>query len=109
MRDLFGKPVLLPVGLGPSLLGQFAGVFVPFAVTTDASDPVAQRLTVMRVTPGALRPKVGDLDLSPRQFDRYQELAGQGMRQELAKLMLSPGFSALEPGQKQLRQIANPP
>jgi len=96
MRDLFGKPMLLPVGLGPSLLGQIAGIFVPFAVTTDANDAVAQRLTAMRYTTGALRPKIGDLDLSPRQFDRYQELAGQGMRQELAKLMLSPGFATFD-------------
>ena len=94
-RDLFGNKMLLPPALGQALLGPLAGVFVPFATTTDMKDPVVQRLTEMRYSSNAVRAKIGDVDLSPRQFDRYQELAGQGLRQDLARLMLSPGFDTL--------------
>jgi hypothetical protein len=93
-RDLFGNKILLPPGLGASLLGPLAGLFIPFAVSTDKDDPVANRLTGMRFQHSPLRPQISGIELTPGQFDRYQVLAGDGLRQELAKLFLQPGFNA---------------
>lgn len=96
-RDLFGNKILLPVGLGESLLGRLAGLFIPFAASTDMNDPVAKRLTEMRFKHDHLRPQIAGVELNAKQFDRYQQLAGEGLRQELAKLMVEPGFNASSP------------
>lgn len=92
-RDVWGRPIVNAGGIGPDFLS-------PVWVSEALKDPVNHELMQTDYAPGTLSRKVGDRELTPQEYDRYQELAGGLSHERLTTLVTSPQWKGLDSEQK---------
>jgi hypothetical protein len=106
-RNIFGEPILLQGGLGHDLVS-------PIYTSTVKDDVVSAEIARHRINvsmpsrviegrrPPSIRleaPRaIEGVELSPAQYDRYVQLAGAGLRDELAALIESPVYQSASDG-----------
>lgn len=94
-RDAFGEPVQTK---------EKAGFIFPIAISQQSDDPVrleAKRLGVS-VAPapkklhiGSGTGQIGDVELTPEQKDKYEEVSGRLAHEVMANVMASPAWAEL--------------
>lgn len=89
MRDVWGRPIVNAGGIGPDFLS-------PVWVSEALNDPVNHELMQTEYAPGKLPKKVGGQELTPEEYDRYQELAGGLSHERLTALVTSPNWRKLD-------------
>ncbi len=92
-RDVWGRPIVNSGGIGPDFLS-------PVWVSEALKDPVNHELMQTDYAPGTLSKKIGDRELTPQEYDRYQEMAGGLSHERLTALVTSPEWKALDSEQK---------
>lgn len=103
-RNLFGEVVSLSGGLGPDLIS-------PIYTSTLKDDPVSQEIARHRVDislpsrtlEGRRHSSMQDrgvegVELSPKEYDRYARLAGEGLRADLKDVIASGGYQSASDG-----------
>lgn len=88
-RDVWGRPIVSAGGIGPDFLS-------PVWVSEALKDPVNHELMQTDYAPGQLSKKVGGRELTPQEYDRYQELAGGLSHERLTALVTSPRWRELD-------------
>ncbi len=88
-RDVWGRPIKSQGGLGPD-------AFSPIWISKALNDPVNHELMQLDYAPGHPSKKVGGVELSPEQYDRYVAMAGEGAHKGLTALVGSPGWRAMD-------------
>jgi hypothetical protein len=89
-RDVWGQQVVSEGGVGPDIVS-------PIYTSTAKDDSVNQAMLRAGVSVGPLQRRVGGVELSPEQYDRYQALAGKNAYTGLSQLVRSPQWSGLDP------------
>lgn len=89
-RDVWGQQVVSEGGVGPDIVS-------PIYTSTAKDDSVNQAMLRAGVSVGPLQRRVGGVELSPEQYDRYQALAGKNAYTGLSQLLRSPQWSGLDP------------
>jgi len=95
-RDIWGEIIKSDDGLGPDWLS-------PVWTSEQLNDPVNRELLGIDYAPGYPSKKIGGSngrELSPAEYDRYQELAGKGSHGALTELVRAPGWKAMDEGAK---------
>ncbi|KKK64561.1 hypothetical protein LCGC14_2982950, partial [marine sediment metagenome] len=91
-RDIFGEKIRARIGLGDNVLGRMVGMFFPFDYSGETDDPVAKELVKIGYKSTPLSLRRDGVELSYPQLNRLAELSGKGLRKELAKMFLNPGY-----------------
>jgi len=100
-RNMFGDVVVLEGGLGPDIMS-------PVYTTTIKKDSVIEEMIAQEAAPPMVRRKIGGVELTPEQYDRYILLAaGEGgeryaglptLKSALKSLMQTSGYKAQTDG-----------
>lgn len=93
VRNLWGDPVLLGGGLGPDLIS-------PIYTSTEVSSPVDEEILANRVSIRMPYRQIDGVELSPKEYSRYVELAGnaakddtgRGLKETLEDVIQSPEY-----------------
>jgi hypothetical protein len=93
VRNVWGEPILLEGGLGPDLIS-------PVYTSTDKHDATTEELLRLKVYPSWLKPEINGVKLTPRQHDRYSEMAGKTAKRALDRVIASEGYGRLPDFQK---------
>lgn len=93
-RDVWGREVVNEGGVGPDIIS-------PIYSSTAQDDPVNQELMRAGVSVGFPQKKIGGVELTPEQYDRYHALSGQAAYTELSALVRSSGWKAMDDEDKQ--------
>lgn len=93
-RDVWGREVVNEGGVGPDIIS-------PIYSSTAQDDPVNQELMRAGVSVGLPQKKIGGVELTPEQYDRYHALSGQAAYNELSTLVRSSGWKAMDDDAKQ--------
>jgi endonuclease YncB( thermonuclease family) len=88
-RDVWGGEIRNQGGLGPD-------AFSPVWISEALNDPVNHELMQLDYAPGTPGKKIGDRELTPEEYDRYQELAGKASHAALGHLVASPAWKAMD-------------
>lgn len=88
-RDVWGRPVESEGGVGPDFVS-------PIWQSTAQNDPVNRELLGIDYAPGDVKREVGGRKLTPKEYDRYKELAGQFRYQNIRQLITSPGWMNMD-------------
>ncbi len=88
-RDVWGRPIKSEGGLGPD-------AFSPIWISKALNDPVNHELMQLDYAPGHPSKKVGGVELSPEDYDRYVAEAGQSAHKSLTDLVGSPQWKAMD-------------
>jgi endonuclease YncB( thermonuclease family)/transcriptional regulator with XRE-family HTH domain len=89
-RDMFGEPITR--GTTGSGVGDFLN---PVYTSKQKNDPVAQAIAASGATIGPLNRNVGGVKLNDKQYDQYQQLAGQLTRFYIQDVVSGPSFRAM--------------
>jgi endonuclease YncB( thermonuclease family) len=92
-RDIWGEPLQRDNQVGPDGL-------MPFRVTAMQSDPVSAELVRLREFPSMPQKQITDargdkIDLTPKQYDEFVQLAGKPAKVALAQEMASPQWRSM--------------
>ncbi len=87
-RDIWGEPIKLDGAFGPDLVS-------PIYETQLKNDPVNQALLRIGYFPSTLSRKIGGVQLSDKQYDDYQRIAGRLAHTALVQLVGIPSFALL--------------
>lgn len=99
-RDIFGEILEAGQFWGPAIAS-------PIYLKKEKDDPVVNELLALEIYPGKPERKIGGVELTPEQYDRYVELSGKMARDELDVLVASPNYqNALPFMQQQLLKSA---
>lgn len=82
-RDVWGDPIVRESPLSP-----IATLGIP-------NDPVRLEVDRLKMSIGAPTKKIGGVELTPQQYDRYQEVAGRLAHERLLKLIGQPAWKRL--------------
>lgn len=93
-RDIWSAPVMNEGGVGPDIVS-------PIWQSTAKDDPVNRALLDAGVSVGAPSKKIGDRELSPTEYDRYEALAGPRMKAAAAQIVSSPEWPRMDDEAKQ--------
>ena len=88
-RDVWGREVVNPGGVGPDWLS-------PIWASKQLNDPVNHELMQLDYAPGYPSKKVGGVELSPEQYDRYVAMSGKRSHRGLSVLVASPEWRAMD-------------
>jgi hypothetical protein len=88
-RDVWGRAIVNEGGIGPDFLS-------PVWVSKALNDPVNHELMQVDYAPGMVPRKVGGVDLTAEQYDRYQKLAGGRAHAALSTLVTSREWRAMD-------------
>ena len=88
-RDVWGRPIVNEGGIGPDFLS-------PVWMSKALNDPVNHELMQLDYAPGLVPRKVGGVELTAEQYDRYQELAGGRSHAALSTLVTSREWRAMD-------------
>jgi hypothetical protein len=101
-RNLWGEPITLPPGLGPDIIS-------PIYVSTRKESPVDEEIIRNKIKVGMPSKQVSGVDLTPQEYSRYVELAGNaaknpstglGCKETLEKLVKSPDYKKASDGEE---------
>ncbi|MFZ5791861.1 MAG: hypothetical protein ACOY3L_14310 [Pseudomonadota bacterium] len=87
-RDIWGEPIELGGSAGPDLIS-------PIYTNRLTHDPVAQELLSLGIWPSKLDRKIRGVDLTDKQYDDYQRIAGRLTKFMLDNLVRSPGWGQI--------------
>ncbi|MXO72364.1 thermonuclease family protein [Alteraurantiacibacter buctensis] len=87
-RNIWGAPITDQGGVGPDIVS-------PIWQSEAARDPVNLELMRLDYAPGYPQRKVGGVELTPEEYDRYLALSGQAAHDELARLVRSQEWRAM--------------
>lgn len=93
-RDVWGREVVNEGGVGPDIIS-------PIYTSTAMDDPVSRELAEAGVSVGLPQKKIGGVELSPEQYDRYHAVSGQRGYAAVSALVRSPRWKALDDEGKQ--------
>jgi hypothetical protein len=85
-RDVWGQQITRGGALGPDILSTIY-------TSREKNDPVARELIAIGYFPGQLSRKIGGIELTGEEYDRYQKVAGVLTRQALAKVIQHESWS----------------
>jgi hypothetical protein len=88
-RDVWGNEVVNEGGVGPDIIS-------PIYTSTAINDPVNRAMLASGATVGFPQRKVGGVELTPEQFDRYKTLSGKGAYDALSNIVRTPQWSAMD-------------
>ncbi|WP_324741609.1 thermonuclease family protein [Tsuneonella sp. CC-YZS046] len=88
-RDIWGREIVYEGGVGPDFLS-------PVWVSEALKDPVNHELMQTEYAPSPLRRKVAGRELTPEEYDRYQEVSGNQAHAELTDLVKSSAWKAMD-------------
>jgi hypothetical protein len=87
-RDLFGKPIELGGSLGPDILS-------PIYMSQNENNKAAEEMVRLGMGAGGPERKIETIELSPKQYDEYSRLAGEGLQQYMETLIASKEYQGL--------------
>lgn len=93
-RDVWGREIVSEGGVGPDIVS-------PIYTSTAKDDPVNKELAKAGVGVAPPSKKIGGVELSPEQYDKYHALSGQAAHAELSKLVTSSEWKAMDDEDKQ--------
>lgn len=93
-RDVWGREIVSEGGVGPDIVS-------PLYQNTAKDDPVNQELLKAGVSVGLPQRRVGGVELSAQDYDRYQALSGQRAYSGVSQLVRSEGWKSLDDEGKQ--------
>lgn len=88
-RDIWGREIINEGGLGPDIVS-------PVWTSQALDDPVNRELMQLGYAPGYPSRKVGGRELTPEEYDRYQEAAGKSAHAGMSELVISPAWKAMD-------------
>ncbi len=88
-RDIWGQPIVNQGGVGPDIVS-------PLWKSRAANDPVNLALLQIDYAPGYPSRKIGGQELTPEQYDAYLAQSGQLAHDELARVVTSPEWQAMD-------------
>lgn len=87
-RDAFGRQIATDGGLGPDIIS-------PIWASTERPDTTVDALLAVGAHVPAPSKKVGGRELSPAEYDRWQQIAGAAVKPQLDALVGVTGWNAL--------------
>lgn len=93
-RDVWGEPIRREGSAGPDVLS-------PFYQSAIKDDPVTAEMVRLKVFPAPLDRKMDGNELTPKQYDDYQRVAGRLAKMQLSQIVGQEGWTDLP---EQLRQ-----
>lgn len=93
-RDVWGREIVSEGGVGPDIVS-------PIYTSTAKDDPVNRELAKAGVSVGLPQRRVGGVELSPEQYDRYHALSGQRAYSGISQLIRSERWRSLDDEGKQ--------
>lgn len=93
-RDVWGLEIVSEGGVGPDIVS-------PLYTSTAKDDPVSRELLKAGVSVGLPQRKVGGVELSAADYDRYHALSGQRAYSAISQLVRSERWKALDDDGKQ--------
>lgn len=92
VRDLWGNAIKREGALGPDAIS-------PIYTSTEKNDPLLRELDSPGLYPAKLDRQIRGVDLTTRQYDDYQRVAGKLMRNNLESVVNSmPQWGSIAPG-----------
>lgn len=95
-RDVWGEPIVSQGSAGPNMIS-------PIYETRMNTDPVNQALLKLNIYPSKLQRKIRGVELTDKQYDDFQRIAGRMAKIRLDALV-TPGFTKI-PEQSQAEVI----
>lgn len=93
-RDIFGQAIRKDGAVGPDIVS-------PIFQSKLNNDPVVKELTTLGIFPAKLERQIRTVDLSEKQYDDYQRIAGRLMHIQLKNLIAVPGWQNVPTGIRQ--------
>lgn len=93
-RDVWGRENVSEGGVGPDIVS-------PIYTSTAQDDPVNQELAKAGVSVGLPQRRVGGVELSPEEYDRYHAVSGQRAYSGISQLVRSERWRSLDDEGKQ--------
>lgn len=93
-RDVWGREIVSEGGVGPDIIS-------PIYTSTAKDDPVNQELAKAGVSIGLPQRRVGGVELSPEDYDRYHAVSGQRAYSGISQLVRSERWRSLDDEGKQ--------
>ena len=92
-RGILGNAIKLEGSLGPDILS-------PIYTSTATNDPVANEMARLRMAPSKPSRKVMGVELTPQEYDTYQQTTGQLARHLLGQVIAAPDYARLPDDRK---------
>lgn len=88
-RNIWGKEIQRGAGAGNAVSRMIS----PMYISQDTNDPVAKEMLRLGMEVSIPRKKIQGVDLTPEQYDRYAEAAGNLAREKVESYMQSENYS----------------
>lgn len=85
--NIWGEPIRMSGGLGPDMVS-------PVYISQQKADSVSRALVDLDYYPGMPQKRIGNVELTPAQYQEYVQLSGMPAKAILQQLISSPGFQA---------------
>jgi hypothetical protein len=92
-RDVFGAEVRNEGGIGPDIAS-------PIWTKDAKNDPIIAELMQMSAKVGRPSRRVAGRKLTPREYEQYQAVSGQYIREDLTSLMSDADWRGMDPEQR---------
>lgn len=84
-RGVFGEKI-------PSNSSWFPDIVSPVYTRMDTNDPFYNELLALEVFPSRPSRKIGGVELTPKQYDRYQQIAGERAKEIITGHLNNPDY-----------------
>ncbi len=92
--DPFGEPIVAQGSVGPDILSRAFKSKI-------GNDPAIKELLRLDVIPRRPKRKLGGVDLTPEQVNRFTELSRKPFKQTIDRLVANPGYQELPDAAKE--------